>query len=161
MLQIIFSIDTNKASGLDSISAKILKSTTAAISPVLSTLVNLSISTGTVPDCWNVSLVTHIPKQGKPSDPSSYHPVSLLPIISKSIERIIFEKLCDQLCISDQQWGFLPGRSTTGAIILSAIHSWPSELDDGAEVQSVFFDLQKAFDSVPHAQTTPLEVNPS
>ena len=66
------------------------------------------------------------------------------------LEWIILRKLCDQLSISDQQWGFLPSRPTTGAI-LSAIHDWHSELEDGAEVQSVvFFDLQKAFDSVPH-----------
>ena len=43
----------------------------------------------------------------------------------------------------------MPGRSTTGAI-LSAIHDWHGHLDKGADVQAVFFDLQKAFDSVPH-----------
>ena len=43
----------------------------------------------------------------------------------------------------------MPGRSTTGAI-LSAIHDWHGYLDKGADVQAVFFDLQKAFDSVPH-----------
>ena len=51
--------------------------------------------------------------------------------------------------ISDQQWGFMPGRSTTGAI-LSAIQDWNGQLDKGANVQAVFIDLQKAFDSVPH-----------
>ena len=86
---------TNKASGLDDISAKILKSTAVAISLVLSTLFNISISTGTVPDCWKVSLVTPVPKQGKPSDPSNYRPISSLPIISKVLERIILGKLCD------------------------------------------------------------------
>ena len=50
-----------------------------------------------------------------------------------------------QLCITiiDQQWGFLPGRSTTGAI-LSAVHDWHINLDDGPEVQAAFIDLQKA-----------------
>ena len=43
----------------------------------------------------------------------------------------------------------MPGRSTTGAI-LSAIHDWHGHLDKGAHVQAVFFDLQKAFNSVPH-----------
>ena len=58
-------------------------------------------------------------------------------------------KNCDFLHISDDQWGFLPGRSTTGAV-LSALHDWHYKFDGGAEVQAVFFDLQKAFDTVPH-----------
>ena len=43
----------------------------------------------------------------------------------------------------------MQGRSTTGAI-LSAIQDWHGHLDKGADVQAVFFDLRKAFDSVPH-----------
>jgi len=57
------------------------------------------------------------------------------------LERHIFVKL----------YRFLPCRSTTGAI-LSAVHDWHINLDDGAEVQAVFIDLQKAFDSVAHAR---------
>ena len=49
------------------------------------------------------------------------------------------------------QWGFLPGRSTTSAI-LSATHDWFTLLEKGKEISPVFFDLNKAFDSVPHRQ---------
>ena len=105
--------------------------------------------TGVVPDSWKTLLITPVPKQGDLSDPNSYRPISLLPVISKVLEHIIFEKLCLQLNISDQQWGFLPGRSTIGAI-LSTIHNWHYELEKGAKIQTVFFYLQKAFDSVPY-----------
>ena len=47
------------------------------------------------------------------------------------------------------QWGFLPGRSTTHAL-LSAAHDWLSSMEDDHEMGAVFFDLTKAFDSVPH-----------
>lgn len=149
VLNIILSLDSNKASGLDGISVKMLKETALTVSPILTAIFNHSISTGTVPDCWKTSLITPIPKQGDPSDPHNYRPISLLPVVSKVLERVIFDKLCDQLSISDRQWGFLPGRSTTGAILL-ATQEWHSHLEKGSEIQAVFFDLQKAFDSVPH-----------
>lgn len=100
-------------------------------------------------DQWKVSLVIPIHKQGDRANPSDYHPISLLPIISKVLEQHITNKLRSILSISDQQWGFIPGRSTTGAI-LSAVQDWHGHLDKGADVQAVFIDLQKAFDSVPH-----------
>jgi len=75
----------------------------------------------------------------------------LLPIMSKVHERYIFEKLCKFVTITDQQWRFLPSRFTTGGI-LSAVHDWHINLDDGAEVQAVFHHPQKAFDSVPNAR---------
>ena len=45
--------------------------------------------------------------------------------------------------------GLSAGRSTTDAV-LSATHDWHQTLDSGSEVCAIFFDLQKAFDSVPH-----------
>jgi len=47
------------------------------------------------------------------------------------------------------QWGFLPERSTSGAL-LAATHDWLTELHKGNEVAAVFFDIKKSFDSVPH-----------
>ena len=52
--------------------------------------------------------------------------------------------------LSEHQWGFISRRSTTSALCL-IIHNWLRTLEDGNEVCSVFFDLRKAFDSVPHA----------
>ena len=51
--------------------------------------------------------------------------------------------------ITSCQWGFLPHRSTVSALC-SITHNWLQALDDGNEVCSVFFDLRKTFDSVPH-----------
>ena len=48
-----------------------------------------------------------------------------------------------------QQWGFRSGRSTVSAL-LDATHQWFQSLDTGKEVCAIFFDLRKAFDSVPH-----------
>ena len=51
--------------------------------------------------------------------------------------------------LSDQQWGFRSKRDTTLAL-LTVTYDWFSSLDRGAEGCAIFFDLRKAFDSVPH-----------
>ena len=48
-----------------------------------------------------------------------------------------------------QQWGFRSGRSTVSAL-LDVTHKWLQSMDIGKEVCAVFFDLRRAFDSVPH-----------
>ena len=149
VFDLLASLDISKATGPDGISAQMLKYTAESITPIITALFNQSISMGIVPDQWKISLVVPIHKQGERADPSNYRPISLLPIISKVLEQHIASKLRSILSISDQQWGFMPGRSTTGAI-LSAMHDWHEHLDKGADVQAIFFDLQKAFDSVPH-----------
>ena len=58
--------------------------------------------------------------------------------------------MSDRSIISEHQWDFMSNRSTTSALCLIT-HNWFRALDDGNEVCSVFFDLRKAFDSVPHA----------
>lgn len=52
--------------------------------------------------------------------------------------------------MSPFQWGFMPRRSTASALC-TLVHNWHKHLDDGNEVCSVFFDIRKAFDSVPHS----------
>ncbi len=51
--------------------------------------------------------------------------------------------------LSTTQWGFLPARST-GTALASTLFNWFQQLDNKKEVLAVFFDLKKAFDSVPH-----------
>ena len=51
--------------------------------------------------------------------------------------------------ISDNQWGFTQGKSAVGAL-LTAVDNWHQSLEAKMDVCAVFFDLKKAFDSVPH-----------
>ena len=48
-----------------------------------------------------------------------------------------------------QQWGFRSGRSTVSAL-LDVTYKWLQSIDNGKEICAIFFDLRKAFDSVPH-----------
>ena len=152
IFDMIAELDCNKSSGPNDISARMLKGT-ATSAPSLTHLFNLSLSSGCFPDAWKMARVVPIPKSTDMSVPSNYRPISILPIISKVLERVVYQYIFQHLCltwpISSKQWGFLPGRSTTSAL-LSVMHNRLQQLDLGYDVCTVYFDLQKAFDSVSH-----------
>lgn len=131
-----------------------LKSTASSIAYPLSHIFNLLLQSGILPSDWKHSHVVPIPKTKSPSSsPSDYRPISLLPIISKVLERHVYNFIFD-FCnrhdvISNSQFGFRPGFSTVSAL-LSFTHHCFSLLDSRNSVCSIFFDLRKAFDSVPH-----------
>ena len=146
-------LDINKANGPDCISAYMLKATAGSIASPLAKLFNLSLTTGKFPQMWKTASIVLIPKSGDKSDPSNYRPVSLLSIVSKLLEKIVYSLLWDHLTehapISACQWGFQKGKSTTTAL-LSTIHDWCSLLDKHYDIACIFFDFKKAFDSVPY-----------
>ena len=81
------------------------------------------------------------------------NPISLLPLVSKILERIVHNHLLDFLLkhkrLSPLQFGFCP-KSSTQEALLCLTHDLFPQLDRGNHVAAVFFDLSKAFDSVPH-----------
>ena len=113
----------------------------------------LSLATGSFPSEWKCARITPIFKSSDSSLPQNYRPISILPIVSKLLEQhihsLVSKHLADNSPISTFQWGFMPRRSAISALC-SLSHEWSQELDSGNEVCSVFFDLRKAFDSVPH-----------
>ena len=151
--QYLSALDTTKASGADGISAKMLKETAVSIAPAVSKLFNTSLMLGELPAEWKHDLITPIPKSNEMTAVSNYRPISLLPLLNKVLERhvhsLFMKHLCETDPISSSQFGFLKGRSTTGALV-SAVNDWHTHLDNNLDVCVVFFDLKKAFDSVPH-----------
>ncbi len=79
--------------------------------------------------------------------------VSILPIVSKIIEKIIFSQIYKYLegnnIISDHQSGFRPLNSTLTALLKVTI-VWLKNMDEGKIKVAVFLDLKKAFDTVDH-----------
>ena len=130
-----------------------LRQTALSITPCLTKLFNLSLATGSFPSEWKCARITSIFKSSDSSLPENYRPISILPIVSKLLEQhihsLVSKHLADNFPISRFQSGFMPLRSAISARC-SLSHEWSMELDNGNEVCSVFFDLRKAFDSVPH-----------
>ena len=150
---LITSLPSKTSSGPDNISSQMLKGTIDSVSPQLVALFNQSLSSGCIPSDWKISNVTPIFKAGDPKLVSNYRPISLLSLPSKLLERFIHNSLLDYILsnslLSSNQFGFRPGSSTQEAL-LTATTDWHSFLDSHSDVAAVFFDLSKAFDSIPH-----------
>ena len=84
----------SKATGLDNISAKLLRECPDVLAESLTHLFNQSIMTGIFPDEWKSARVTPLYKNsGKRSDPTNYRPISIIPVVAKVFERIIYDQL--------------------------------------------------------------------
>ena len=106
---------------------------------------------GTFPDDWKCARVTPLFKQGEASDLNNYRPISVISVIAKVFERIVYDQLYNCLSnediISTHQSGFRSLHSTVTAL-LKATDNWANNIDRGNVNAVVFLDLKKAFDTV-------------
>ncbi len=118
---------------------------------------------GKIPSEWKVGKVIPIPKGKHLQLPSNYRPIMLLPIVSKILERHIFNILRDfmhnQCPLSPNQWGFCSGKSTSTALAYIT-HCWNAKLHTGVDICAVFFDLRKAFDRALLQKLSKLDLPP-
>ena len=85
-VNLIQKIPSNKASGLDNISARQLKEASPTVTRSLTFIINQSIATGIFPKAWKRARVSPIFKEDLRTDPNNYRPISVLPVVSKLIE---------------------------------------------------------------------------
>ena len=92
-------------------------------------------------------------KKGIKSDLNNYRPISVIPIISKVFERIVYNQLFhyldDNKLLLGCQSGFCSLHSTLTAL-LEATNAWSVNIDNGLLNGVVFIDLTKAFDTIDH-----------
>ena len=80
---VIKSLASNKASGYDKISARVLKDSCESIAPVISRLVTNSFQVASFPKAWKIAEVIPVPKESNSEEPANNRSISLLPVISK------------------------------------------------------------------------------
>ena len=148
---IIDNIDTNKASGPDDISGRILKEYSREISPSLTMLFNLSLTLGKMPENWKVANISPIFLKRDRENCCNYRPITLLCIVSKVLERAVLNQIKSEILplITQFQHGFLSGRSTETQLIQVYNHI-DSMLDSSGPTDIIYIYFSKAFDSVPH-----------
>ena len=92
IIKVLSDLSLSKACGLDGITARLIKACGDTILASFHYLFNLSISTLTFPDQWKSAIVTHLFESGSISDSNNYHPICVLPVISKLLKRLIHNK---------------------------------------------------------------------
>ena len=152
--ELLSQLDEKKALGLDRVPCKLLKLASSIIGPSLTEIFNSCIDTGTFPDEWKIAKVTPIFKKGSKSDLNNYRPISVLLIVSKLFEKIIYQQLYEHLdknkLFNIYQSGFRSLHSTMTAL-LETTNNWSINVDNGLLNGVVYIDLKKAFHTIDHA----------
>ena len=153
VLDYIVNIDANKATGHDGISPRLLKIADYSVVPSLTKLINMSLQQNIVPDIWKKANVIPVHKKNNESILNNYRPISILPAVSKILERIIFKHLYnffhENNLLTNNQSGFKQ-RDYTINQLAYLYHTFCEALDKKKDVRIVFCDVSKAFDRVWH-----------
>ena len=145
-------LEAKKATGQDMIENTMLKNLPSISKCYLLDLLNKLWTEGTIPKEWKTSIILPILKPGKEaSNPKSYRPISLTSCICKLFERMVSARLVWFLeknkKLSPHQFGFRPGRNTTDPIAALTTDIL-NGFNDSRTTTAVFFDLEKAFDTI-------------
>ena len=152
---LIKSLKPKTSTGHDNLSPKIFKQIYKGTVQPFVHIINLSLSSGIVPDAMKLAKVVPIFKNnGDNSIMKNYRPVSLLPVLSKILERIVYNRLFNFLVkhkiLHPAQYGFQVDLSTELAI-LELQDRIIKILNEKKCCVGIFMDLSKAFDTLDHA----------
>ena len=155
ILNIIRTLNPNKAHGWDEISVRMIKLSDAALITPLKIIFTNCLRRGLFPETWKYANVVPVHKKNEKNVKGNYRPISLLPIFGKILEKLMYDSLYSHLVsrelLNPNQSGFRPGDSTVNQLI-SITHTIFKAFDCNPplDVRSVYLDISKAFDRVWH-----------
>ena len=139
--------------GYDQISNRILRKILPSILDALVIIFNKSLQEGIFPNNMKMAIVKPLYKSKNKTEIINYRPVSLLPAVSKLLEKIVHVRIVKFLnrnnVLYEGQYGFRKGRSTHDAI-LDLTGNILDRLERGQYTIGLFLDMSKAFDSLKH-----------
>lgn len=144
-------LDASKGTGTDNIPAIFLKFTASTICKPLHYLFNKCLHEGVCPTIWKSARVVPIHKGGCKRNIENYRPISILPALSKLLERLVHNIIYPIIHnnIIPQQHGFVERRSTSTNLLLYTSYLFDT-LDKNKQTDSVYTDFRKAFDTIDH-----------
>ena len=151
--EIIKTLKKSKSSGLDYIDTYIIKLAKNEILPALTHIANLSIEQCVFPEKFKNSKVIPLHKKEDLLNPKNYRPVSILPIMSKILERVIYIQIIRYLeenkILNASHHGFRSNHSCTTALI-QMYDQWMETLENNEYSGICLLDMSAAFDMVKH-----------
>ena len=153
ILEFISTIPADKSTN-DPIPLRIFKQILPSFITPFTHIINLSLRTGVMPASCKIAIVTPIHKSGSLEDPGNYRPISILPILSKTIENFVNSQLTQYLddrgLLVQNQYGFRKNHSTT-YLMLDLFDRIYTARSKQKHPGIIFLDIKKAFDSVHHS----------
>ena len=121
IVEICPSLRSGSAAGFDDIHIDVVKQNIEIISKPLTRIINLSLSSGTVPKQLKIAHIIPLFKSGDQELYANYRPVSIVPIFSKFLEKVVYKRLSNFLTkyniLFDNQYGFRKNHSTALALL--------------------------------------------
>ena len=149
ILNVIFSLNTNKAVGHYDISAYFLKVASTIIAPSL----QFSFINGIFPENCSLAKIIPLHKRGNRTNPSKYRPISILTCFSKILERLMYYRFLEFFkknnVVHKSQYGFQKHIAPSHAC-LDIVTTTLDNINQRKYTGLIFLDLQKAFDTVSH-----------
>ena len=153
VLDILKELDPTKAGDIYRISPKYAIDSRFFLSEVLCTLFNKSVEEHAFPDDLKLAEIAPIHKGKSKLDYTNYRPISILPIFSKVIEKLMYKRLLSFVyknkILYPLQYEFQEGKSTELAFN-TLLNKITESLENKMRTYCVLLDFAKAFDTVNH-----------
>ena len=146
-------IQPSKATGSDFIPGRVIKECCRELSEPVARLFINSFQQGCQSGSWKIPPLVPVFKKKSKSSVRNYHPIYLLPILSKVMEtafnHAVINFLGKNLILSNKQYGFRQGMSTQDILTLLC-HRWHTTSARGGLTRVIAVDVAGAFDKVSH-----------
>ena len=143
----------SKAIGCDGLNGNIIIDVYDSIKAILFKIFKASFEEATFPEKLEIAKVIPVFKKGYKENVENYRPISILPVFSKVLERIMYNRLYEYFMNNNlfhkNQFGFQVNNSTEHAI-LQVTRDIAQNFDNDKFTLAVFIDFWKAFDTVDH-----------